>query len=205
MPRIVLKCPYLKGGAKNTAAHLSNLVTYMATRCGVEKLPKERSSFPSTLKQEDLIQQIINEFPEAQKLFEYEDYIENKTVENASEFITMALEQNMDKIGQRENYVDYIANRPRVQRMGVHGLFTGGDPLPENSGMNAIDFTVVAETSLAPVYRFTDPDPLYFGLWNGIKRVGVALDKALQPVSDKYALTASLVLTVLVFILVWLR
>lgn len=127
MPRIVLKCPYLKGGAKKTAAHLSNLVTYMATRSGVEKLTKEKSSFPSTLKQEDLIQQIINEFPEAKKLFEYEDYIESKTVENASEFITMALEQNMDKIGQRENYVDYIANRPRVQRMGTHGLFTGGD------------------------------------------------------------------------------
>ena len=127
MPRIVLKCPYLKGGTKRKTTHLSNLVTYMATRSGVEKLPKERSSFPSTLKQEDLIQQIINEFPEAKKLFEYEDYIESKTVENASEFITMALEQNMDKIGQRENYVDYIANRPRVQRMGSHGLFTGGD------------------------------------------------------------------------------
>ncbi|MBN2883928.1 MAG: SEL1-like repeat protein [Clostridia bacterium] len=127
MPRIVLKCPYLKGGTKKTAAHLSNLVTYMGTRNGVEKLPKEKGSIPSTLKQEDLIQQIINEFPEAKKLFEYEDYIESKTVENASEFITMALEQNMDKIGQRENYVDYIANRPRVQRMGSHGLFTGGD------------------------------------------------------------------------------
>ena len=127
MPRIVLKCPYLKGGTKKSAAHLSNLVTYMATRSGVEKLPKERRSLPSTLKQGDLIQQIINEFPEAKKLFEYEDYIESKTVENASEFITMALEQNMDKIGQRENYVDYIANRPRVQRMGTHGLFTGGD------------------------------------------------------------------------------
>lgn len=127
MPRIVLKCPYLKGGTKKSAAHLSNLVTYMATRSGVEKLPKERSSLPSTLKQEDLIQRIINKFPEAKKLFEYEDYIESKTVENASEFITMALEQNMDKIGQRENYVDYIANRPRVQRMGTHGLFTSGD------------------------------------------------------------------------------
>lgn len=127
MPRIVLKCPYLKGGTKKTAAHLSNLVTYMGTRSGVEKLPKEKGSIPSTLKQEDLIQQIINEFPEAKKLFEYEDYIESKTVENASEFITMAIEQNMDKIGQRENYVDYIANRPRVQRMGSHGLFTGGD------------------------------------------------------------------------------
>ena len=111
MPRIVLKCPYLKGGTKKSAAHLSNLVTYMATRSGVEKLPKERSSLPSTLKQEDLIQRIINDFPEAKKLFEYEDYIERKTVENASEFITMALDQNIDKIGQRENYVDYIANR----------------------------------------------------------------------------------------------
>lgn len=127
MPRIVLKCPYLKGGAKKTAAHLSNLVTYMATRSGVEKLPKGKVNLPSTLKQDNLIQQIINEFPEAKKLFEYEDYIGNKTAENASELITIALEQNVDKIGQRKNYVDYIANRPRVQRMGTHGLFTGGD------------------------------------------------------------------------------
>lgn len=127
MPRIVLKCPYLKGGTKKAAVHLSNLVTYMASRSGVEKLPKGKSILPSTLKQEDLIQQIINEFPEAKSLFEYEDYIENMTVENASEFITIAVDQNMDKIGQRKNYVDYIANRPRVERVGSHGLFTGGD------------------------------------------------------------------------------
>ena len=127
MPRIILKCPYLKGGGQKTSAHLSNLVTYMATRNGVEKLSKTKANLPCTLKQEDLIQQIIKEFPEAMKLFEYEDYIENKTVENASEFISFALEQNLDKIGQRKNYVDYIANRPRVQRMGTHGLFTGGD------------------------------------------------------------------------------
>lgn len=127
MPRIILKCPYLKGGGEKTSAHLSNLVTYMATRNGVEKLSKTKANLPCTLKQEDLIQQIIKEFPEAKKLFEYEDYIENKTVENASEFISFALEQNLDKIGKRKNYVDYIANRPRVQRMGTHGLFTGGD------------------------------------------------------------------------------
>lgn len=127
MPRIVLKCSYLKGGTKKTATHRSNLVTYLATRSGVEKLPKPKVKIPSTLKQEDLIQQIITEFPESKHLFEYEDYVEAKTVENASEFITMALEQNMDEIGQRENYVDYIANRPRVERRGGHGLFTGGD------------------------------------------------------------------------------
>jgi hypothetical protein len=99
----------------------------MATRSGVEKLPKPKTKMPSTLKQEDLIQQIITEFPESKQLFEYEDYMEDKSVENASEFITMALEQNMDEIGQRENYVDYIANRPRVERRGAHGLFTAGD------------------------------------------------------------------------------
>lgn len=127
MPRIILKCPYLKGGGQKTSAHLSNLVTYMATRNGVEKLSKTKANLPRTLKQEDLIQQIIKEFPEAKNLFEYEDYNEDKTVDNASEFISIALEQNLDKIGQRKNYVDYIANRPRVQRMGTHGLFTGGD------------------------------------------------------------------------------
>ncbi|RJQ25122.1 sel1 repeat family protein [Candidatus Parcubacteria bacterium] len=127
MPRIILKCPYLKGGGQKASAHLSNLVTYMATRKGVEKLAKTKANLPCTLKQEDLIQQIIKEFPEAKTLFEYEDYTQNKSVENASEFISIALEQNLDKIGQRKNYVDYIANRPRVQRMGSHGLFTGGD------------------------------------------------------------------------------
>lgn len=127
MPRIVLKCPYLKGGAKRTTAHLSNLVTYMATRSGVEKIHKAKGNQPSNVKQEALIQQIIQEFPDTKKLFEYEDYVENKTEENASEFISIAIEQNTERVGQRENYVDYIANRPRVERMGNHGLFTGGD------------------------------------------------------------------------------
>lgn len=27
-------------------------------------------------------------------------------------------------MANRENYVDYIANRPRVERIGEHGLFT---------------------------------------------------------------------------------
>lgn len=46
------------------------------------------------------------------------------TIGNASEFISRALEQNLDLIAKRENYVDYIANRPRVERVGEHGLFT---------------------------------------------------------------------------------
>lgn len=127
MPRLILKCPYLKGGRAKASTHLSNLVNYISTRSGVEKLTEKNRNLSSTIKQANLIEQIIKEFPGTKNLFEYEDYIKNKTIENASEFISVALEQNLDKIGQRKNYVDYIANRPRVEKMGTHGLFTGGD------------------------------------------------------------------------------
>ncbi|MBP3038447.1 SEL1-like repeat protein [Bacillaceae bacterium Marseille-Q3522] len=126
MARIILKCPYLKGGEK-TAAHLSNLVKYIATREGVEKMESAHTLWHSTKKQKDLIAQILREFPDAKELFEYEDYCENPNRGNASEFITMALEQHLDQISGREKYLDYIANRPRVEKFDTHGLFTAGD------------------------------------------------------------------------------
>lgn len=126
MALIILKCPYLKGGEK-TAAHLSNLVKYIATRNGVEKMDSGHKLWHSTKKQKDLIAQILREFPDAKELFEYEDYLENPNRGNASEFITIALEQHLDKISDREKYLDYIANRPRVEKFDSHGLFTAGD------------------------------------------------------------------------------
>lgn len=126
MARIILKCPYLKGREK-TAAHLNNLVKYIATRDGVEKMESDHKLWHSTKKQKDLIAQILREFPDAKNLFEYEDYLENPNRGNASEFITIALEQNLDKISGREKYLDYIANRPRVEKIDSHGLFTAGD------------------------------------------------------------------------------
>ncbi|MSU03480.1 MobP3 family relaxase [Tissierella pigra] len=126
MPRLILKCPYLKGGSDKTSAHLENLVNYIATRDGVEKINIENRNFSST-KQGELILQLVKEFPNTKNLFEYEDYIKNPSLENASEFISIAIEENFDKIGKRKNYVDYIANRLRVEKMGKHGLFTGGD------------------------------------------------------------------------------
>lgn len=126
MARIILKCPYLKGGEK-TASHLSNLVKYIATRDGVEKMESAHRLWHSTKKQKELIEQILREFPDAKDLFEYEDYCENPNRGNASEFISIALEQNLDKISGREKYLDYIANRPRVEKFDTHGLFTAGD------------------------------------------------------------------------------
>jgi TPR repeat protein len=126
MARIILKCPYLKGG-KEKAAHLNNLVKYIATRDGVEKMESSHKLWHSTKKQKDLIAEILREFPDTKDLFEYEDYLENPNRGNASEFITIALEQHLDKISDREKYLDYIANRPRVEKLDSHGLFTSGD------------------------------------------------------------------------------
>jgi TPR repeat protein len=127
MARLILKCPYFKGGSKRASAHLGKLVNYIATRDGVEKINIDNGNLSYTTKQEELILQLVKEFPNTKNLFEYEDYIKNPTLENASEFISIAIEENFDKIGKRKNYVDYIANRPRVEKMGKHGLFTGGD------------------------------------------------------------------------------
>ena len=55
MARIILKCPYLKGGSGKTAAHLKSLVKYIATRDGVEKMENAHKLWYSTKKQKDLI------------------------------------------------------------------------------------------------------------------------------------------------------
>jgi len=127
MPRIIYKCRYLKNAPQ---AHLSNLVEYVATRDGVDKITNPDLLLPATKKQQALIAQILRELPDTADMFEHEDYIKNPTRENASEFITQALENNLDFIGKRKNFVDYVANRPRVERIGTHGLFTdAGQPV----------------------------------------------------------------------------
>lgn len=127
MARIIVKNGFLKGGSAKTAAHLDYLVKYIATREGVEKIKNGRELWHATKNQQTLVNQILREFPDSRELFEYEDYIAQPNRENASEFITIALEQNLDKIGDREKYLDYIANRPRVEKFDSHGLFSGGD------------------------------------------------------------------------------
>lgn len=42
MPRLILKCPYYKGGRKQEA-HLKNYIRYISTRDGVEKISKREN------------------------------------------------------------------------------------------------------------------------------------------------------------------
>ena len=121
MPKIIFTSRYLRDAPP---AQLENYVRYVSTREGVEKVEGSRQNLPATVQQKDLVRQIVRDIPSAKEMLEYADFLLRPTMGNASEFISCALEQNVDLIGSRENYVDYIANRPRVERLGEHGLFT---------------------------------------------------------------------------------
>ncbi len=121
MPKIILTSRYLRDAPPE---QVENYVRYVSTREGVEKVGGSSRNLPATAQQKDLIHRIVHDIPSAKEMLEYADFLLRPTMGNASEFISCTVEQNMDLIGSRENYVDYIANRPRVERLGEHGLFT---------------------------------------------------------------------------------
>ena len=127
MPRLIFKCPYLKPDQPRSDAHRENYVRYVAIREGVDRLDPGKAALPATENQKKMVRQLLWDFPLCRGLFEYEDYLAAPTRGNASEFITRAIEDNADSLAKRENYVDYIAKRPRAERSGAHGLFTGAD------------------------------------------------------------------------------
>ncbi|MDD3228780.1 MAG: MobP3 family relaxase [Oscillospiraceae bacterium] len=127
MPKIIFTSHYMRDAP---SAQLANYVKYIGTREGVEKIDESKLELPATINQKNLIKQLIRDIPSARDMLEYNDYCLQSTIGNATEFISLALEQNINLIGKRENYVDYIANRPRVERIGEHGLFTdAGTPV----------------------------------------------------------------------------
>ena len=127
MPKLILRCNYLKN---SPPAHLANYINYIGTRDGVEKVSSTTVLLPATVKQRELIADILTKIPDAKRMHEYHDYVQRPTRENASEFITQALENNLDIIAKKKNYIDYLANRPGVEIIGTHGLFSNeGDPV----------------------------------------------------------------------------
>ena len=124
MAKFILKWRYIKSGS---AKHSTNLVKYIATREGVERCDESWKHQPATQEQQRLIKELTNDFPDSVDSFEYQDYISKPTKSSASEFISRTVEENVDLIGKKENYVGYIAMRPRVEKQGSHGLFTQKD------------------------------------------------------------------------------
>lgn len=121
MARLITKFKYLKPNARES---VGGYARYIATREGVDKIDESYKLEPSSKKQQNLIEKILRDFPDSKEMLEYEDYLKEPTVGNASEFITRALEDNAYEVMQTKTYADYIATRPRAQRFGTHGLFT---------------------------------------------------------------------------------
>ena len=124
MARFILKWRYIKSGTKG---HGKNFVKYIATRDGVELCDESWKNESATKEQMNLIRKLVKDFPETVKSFEYEDYKNGPTKYSASQFIGKAIEENLDRIDKKENYVGYIAMRPRVEKDGAHGLFSMED------------------------------------------------------------------------------
>lgn len=124
MARLIVKWRYIKPGNPKQGEHY---VGYIATREGVEIDEDKWKTEPVTKEQEKLANRLIKDFPDCKDSFEYRDYSEIKTKYAATTFIDKAIEENVDRIGKKENYIGYIAMRPRVEKSGGHGLFSFSD------------------------------------------------------------------------------
>ena len=129
LSQIIVTSRYLKSGTQKSKNKRRNYTKYIATRETVEVRDQnimDRND-NATKNQEQLLNDLLSDFPEAKKYLEYEDYTVNPTVENASELISTIIERNADVIGNRQNFVGYMAMRPGVQKRGSHGLFNEKD------------------------------------------------------------------------------
>ena len=129
MSQLIVTSRYLKSGTQKSKNKRRNYTKYIATRETVEVRDQNTvdRNDNATKNQKELIDDLLSDFPEAKRYLEYEDFKANPTVENASELISTIIERNADVIGNRQNFVGYMAMRPGVQKRGSHGLFNEKD------------------------------------------------------------------------------
>ena len=118
MARLIQKSGYIKNGKA------SGYMEYVATRDGVEII---QSTEPVTRKQERFIKRLLKDFPDAKNLFEYSDYKQTTNRGTASAFIATALDTHLHEVESESGYMSYIAQRPRAEKQGGHGLFGEAD------------------------------------------------------------------------------
>lgn len=123
MAKIIVKVPSVSSGSS-----AGGMVDYVAKREGVDKSVNQSVTIKTpTKKQMDYINELVKMCPDAKDSFEYEDYIENPTRQNASAFISIVAEHNPGLFADKETYLNYIATRPNVEKGPEHGLFGNED------------------------------------------------------------------------------
>ena len=141
MSQLIVTSRYLKNGNQQNKTKRRNYTKYIATRETVEIRSQKfvDRNANATKNQEQLINNLINDFPESKRYLEYEDYEREPTIENAGELISTIVERNADVVGNRQNFVGYMAMRPGVEKRGSHGLFNEkNEPIILNQAANEI-------------------------------------------------------------------
>ena len=118
MARLIQKSGYIKNGKA------AGYMEYVATRDGVEII---QSTEPVTKKQEQFIKSLLKDYPDAKELFEYRDYLQTPNRGTASAFIATTLDTHLHEMESESGYMSYIAQRPRAEKHGGHGLFGEAD------------------------------------------------------------------------------
>ena len=118
MARLIQKSGYIK------ADKATGYMEYVAMRDGVEII---QSTKPVTKKQEQFIKRLLKDFPDAKELFEYSDYEQTPNRGTASALIAVALDTHLHEVESESGYMSYIAQRPRAEKHGGHGLFSEAD------------------------------------------------------------------------------
>lgn len=124
MPKLICTSRYIKNSKSKNAG---NLIKYMGTREGVEKLPNGFDSKPATQKQHELICDLLRAYPPVWKYPEFKKYISEHSKGAATECINAFIERNADQIPDVKKLVSYMAERPGVEKLGKHGLFSQSD------------------------------------------------------------------------------
>lgn len=130
MARLIQKSGYIQGG------RAARYMEYVAKRDGVEVI---QSTEPVTKKQMQFLTKLLKDFPDAKELFEYSDYLQTPNRGTASAFIAAALDTHLHELESESGYMAYIANRPRVEKHGGHGLFSAADVTDLKAAKNELE------------------------------------------------------------------
>lgn len=130
MARLIQKSGYFKGG--NSTGYMK----YIAKRDGVEITS---DTGPVTEKQLRLIEDLLKNYPDTKELFEYEDYLTTPNRSTASAYIAAALNSHLHEMEPESGYMKYIAQRPRAEKHGGHGLFSAAPATDLDEAVDELD------------------------------------------------------------------
>ncbi len=124
MPKLIIKTNYYKNPQ---SYHIDRYVRYIATRDGVEKQRGKKDNNPYTKAQQELMDKCIFTFTDVADMPELRAFLDEPTRYRASEFIDAVLDAHADDLADVPELLKYIANRPGVEKVGSHGLFSQTD------------------------------------------------------------------------------